>query len=71
MNPSLKLPSLPLKENEMMVVIRARLRLNEQNVTPANLFFQTFRKDDNGNWQIVRSYFETNVEYNKMNTRFS
>ncbi|WP_172372703.1 flavoprotein [Sporosarcina jiandibaonis] len=53
------LNSYPLRSNEYMAVIAATIKIDGKAVSPYNLFFDTFRKEQE--WQHVRSYIETGI----------
>ena len=52
---------LPLREEETMAILSATLEIQGKRLETANLFFQTFRKDNNTDWKLIRSYIEAGV----------
>jgi len=52
---------LPLREHETMAIISATLAIDGKTLDTANLFFQTFKKYNNNDWILVRSYIEAGV----------
>jgi len=52
---------LPLREHETMAIISATLAIDGKTLDTANLFFQTFKKFNDNNWKLVRSYIEAGV----------
>ena len=52
---------IPLRKSEFMVVITATIAVEHINIETANLFFQTFKRDSNGKWKLVRSYIEAGL----------
>jgi hypothetical protein len=61
-----KITSLPVKENEVMVVLWATLIIEGRSLETANLFFQTFRQEELDQWRLVRSYIEAGVPLDKL-----
>lgn len=57
---------IPLRENEKMVIITASLIIGGKRLETANLFFQTFKTENNSNWKLVRSYIEAGIPLDKM-----
>lgn len=53
---------IPLRADEMMAIIFAALIIDEKKTTTGNLFFDTFKIDETGNWKLVRSYVEAGVQ---------
>ncbi|QUW20846.1 flavoprotein [Sporosarcina sp. Marseille-Q4063] len=53
------LNSYPLRSNEYMAVIAATIKIDGKTVSPYNLFYDTFRKEQE--WKNVRSYIETGI----------
>jgi GNAT superfamily N-acetyltransferase len=51
---------IPLKDNEVMAILRASLIMEGKPSEISNLFFETFRME-NGEWQLVRSYIEAGL----------
>ncbi|GGF13685.1 hypothetical protein GCM10010954_10530 [Halobacillus andaensis] len=59
---------LPLKNNEVMVILSATLLMDEQPLDKASLFFQTFKKDENECWKLIMSYIEAGVPKDHLNS---
>lgn len=53
----------PLRENEVMAILAATLVIGGKTSDSVSLFFQTFKKQENDNWKLIRSYIETGVTY--------
>lgn len=53
--------STPLREKEYLVIISATIAINGRSMDTANLFFNTFKKETNQEWKLVRSYIEAGV----------
>lgn len=51
---------IPLGKDEMMGILSAAILMNGKSLQTANLFFETFRVQDD-EWQMVRSYSETGI----------
>ncbi|WP_442597707.1 flavoprotein [Neobacillus sp. D3-1R] len=62
-----EISTIPLKEDEVMVILAASLIIEGKQLETSNLFFQTFKKEDNSNWHLVRSYIEAGVRTEKLN----
>lgn len=52
---------IPLRLDEMLVIIAASMDIRGEGLTSANLFFQTFKKDSFNNWYLIRSYIEAGI----------
>ena len=52
---------LPLREDELMAIISATLVIQGKSLETANLFFDTFKQFNNGDWKLVRSYIEAGI----------
>ncbi len=52
---------LPLRDDETMAIISATLVIQGKRLETANLFFQTFQKNNKNEWNLVRSYIEAGV----------
>lgn len=52
---------VPLRENEVMAILSATLVISGKKLENASLFFQTFQKQENDDWKLIRSYIETGV----------
>ncbi|MDZ5471309.1 flavoprotein [Bacillus sp. 31A1R] len=57
--------TIPLREDEVMAVLEATLVIDGKSLHTANLFFQTFKKRDDNNWKLVRSYIEAGIQKNR------
>jgi hypothetical protein len=57
---------IPLSENEVMVILWASIIIEGKSLDTANLFFQTFRLE-NEEWHLVRSYIEAGLPLSNMN----
>lgn len=56
-----KLSIIQLNKREVLAIIFAALIINGERLDNGNLFFQTFRRDVNDDWKLVRSYIEAGV----------
>ncbi|MBY6036608.1 flavoprotein [Fictibacillus nanhaiensis] len=56
---------IPLRNDEVMVILWATLVVDGKKLETANLFFETFRYE-NGDWKLVRSYIEAGLPLEKM-----
>ena len=52
---------IPLREDEVMVILSATLVMGGKKLENVSLFFQTFKKQENDDWKLIRSYIETGV----------
>lgn len=52
---------LPLRIDETMVIISATMIIQSKKINTANLFFQTFKKDNLDGWKLIRSYIEVGI----------
>jgi hypothetical protein len=50
-----------LRENEMLAILSATIIIPGKTMETANLFFDTFKKSDDNDWQLIRSYIEAGV----------
>lgn len=55
---------LPLRKDEMMAILYATMVIQGESLKTANLFFQTFKKYNQGDWKLVRSYIEAGISLN-------
>ncbi|AMO85235.1 hypothetical protein B857_02439 [Solibacillus isronensis B3W22] len=55
---------LPLRKDETMAILSATMVIQGESLKTANLFFQTFKKYNQGDWKLVRSYIETGISLN-------
>jgi len=51
----------PLREKEVLAILSATIILQDKRLTTSNLFFNTFKENDNGEWKLIRSYIEAGV----------
>ena len=58
---------LPLREDETMAILSATLIIQGKTLGTANLFFQTFKKNNNNDWRLVRSYIEAGIPFDSTN----
>lgn len=59
---------LPLRESETIAILSATLVIQGKSLDTANLFFQTFQKNNMNNWKLVRSYIEAGIPYVSANS---
>ncbi|MEH7238886.1 flavoprotein [Bacillus sp. JJ1562] len=52
---------IPLRADEMLVIISATILIQGESLNSANLFFQTFKKDSSNDWKLIRSYIEAGI----------
>ena len=52
---------VPLREDETMAILSATLIIGGKKLENVSLFFQTFKKQENDDWKLIRSYIETGV----------
>ncbi|MFB4169373.1 flavoprotein [Virgibacillus sp. JSM 102003] len=52
---------LPLRDDETMAIMSATLVIEGKSLETVNLFFETFKRDEDNNWKLVRSYIEAGV----------
>jgi hypothetical protein len=53
--------TLPLREDEMLVVLSATIIIKGETMETANVFFNTFKEIEGIGWKLVRSYIEAGV----------
>ena len=58
---------IPLREDEILVVISATILIHGETMETCNLFFDTFKKLDD-EWKLVRSYIEAGVPVGNVHT---
>lgn len=56
-----QISTLPLREDERLVIISATLEVDGKQMDTANLFFDTFKMVNDTEWKLVRSYIEAGV----------
>jgi len=52
---------IPLRETETMAIISATMVAQGKSLETANMFFQTFKKNNINEWKLVRSYIEARI----------
>jgi hypothetical protein len=52
---------LSLRENEMLATLSATIIIPGKTMEKANLFYDTFKKSDDNQWKLIRSYIEAGV----------
>lgn len=52
---------IPLRDDERLVILSATMTINGKSLETANLFFQTFKRNNIGDWKLVRSYIEAGI----------
>ncbi|KQL54178.1 flavoprotein [Heyndrickxia shackletonii] len=57
----------PLRVDETLVILSATMVINGKSLETANLFFQTFKKNNIGDWKLVRSYIEAGIPNGNLN----
>ncbi|PPA71140.1 flavoprotein [Jeotgalibacillus proteolyticus] len=60
-----KVAVIPLREEEKMAVLWATMLVDGEQLSNANLFFDTFKKQGDG-WKLIRNYTEAGVPVRKM-----
>lgn len=58
---------MPLKDDEVMVVIFATMVIQGKSLITGNLFFDTFKKDSSEGWKLIRSYIEAGIPNDNIN----
>ncbi|MEO4052268.1 flavoprotein [Solibacillus sp. CAU 1738] len=56
-----ELAIIPLKDDEKMVILSATMIIDNKSLDSANIFFQTFKRNTDNNWKLVRSYIEAGI----------
>ncbi|WP_035187512.1 hypothetical protein [Alteribacter aurantiacus] len=51
----------PIRDDEAIVTITASLLMNDEYFKGANLFYETFKKNTDREWKVVRSYIEAGL----------
>lgn len=54
---------VPLREGEVMAILSATLVIGGKKLENISIFFQTFKKQENDEWKLIRSYIETGIPY--------
>ncbi|WP_064093538.1 hypothetical protein [Rossellomorea aquimaris] len=53
---------IPLRENEVMVVFWATIKIGEEMKDSGHLFFDSFKKETHSSkWKLIRSYIEAGI----------
>ncbi|SDQ79184.1 hypothetical protein SAMN05216232_3611 [Virgibacillus subterraneus] len=52
---------LPLRDDETMAIMSATLVIEGKSLETVNLFFETFKRNEDNSWMLVRSYIEAGV----------
>ncbi|MEK4531471.1 flavoprotein [Solibacillus sp. FSL K6-1554] len=55
---------VPLRKDETMAILSATMVIQGESLKTANLFFQTFKKYNQVDWKLVRSYIEAGISLN-------
>lgn len=50
-----------------MAILSATLVIGGKKLDNVSLFFQTFKKQENDDWKLIRSYIETGVPNENIN----
>ncbi|WP_042220690.1 hypothetical protein [Oceanobacillus manasiensis] len=58
---------IPLRQNEIMAILSATLIVDGKKLENISLFFQTFKRNENNGWKLIRSYIETGVPNENLN----
>ncbi|UAL46039.1 flavoprotein [Sutcliffiella horikoshii] len=61
-----KVSIIPLRTDEIMVIISATMTLKGKSINSAHLFFQTFRKESFGKWKLIRSHIEAGISLDNL-----
>ena len=51
----------PIRKDEFLVIISATIVIQGKRIETANLFFQTFKRNNMEEWSLVRSYIEAGI----------
>jgi len=54
---------IPLRKDEVMAILSATLVIDGKKLEAVSLFFQTFKKKENNEWKLIRSYIEAGVPH--------
>ncbi|MDV4151353.1 hypothetical protein R0131_10925 [Clostridium sp. AL.422] len=54
---------IPLRKDETMAILSATLVIQGKSLETANLFFNTFKKINNIDWKLARSYIEAGITF--------
>ena len=55
-----------LRVDERLVVVSATMLINGKPLETANLFFQTFKRNCDDDWKLIRSYIEAGITNNNI-----
>jgi len=58
---------IPLRNDETMVILRAALIIKGKCSETSNLFFDTFKRNEQKDWELIRSYAEAGVPNSYLN----
>lgn len=58
---------VPLRQDEVMAILSATLVIGGKKLENVSLFFQTFKKNENSDWKLIRSYIEAGVPSENLN----
>ena len=50
---------VPLRKNEVMAIVSATLIIAGKKLENVSIFLQTFKRQENYEWKLIRSYIET------------
>lgn len=56
-----EISTIPLRENEILATLSATIILEGKTMDTVNLFFNTFKRLNGSDWQLIRSYIEAGV----------
>lgn len=62
-----ELSIIPLRADEIMVIISATMLIDNKSLDTANIFFQTFKNDRSNGWKLIRSYIEAGIPNDHIN----
>lgn len=65
-----EISTIPLRGNEILVVLSATILIKGKSLETSNLFFQTFKQTNKDDWKLVRSYIEAGIPNVNLNKRF-
>lgn len=58
---------VPLRQDEVMAILSATLVIGGKKLENVSLFFQSFKKNENSDWKLIRSYIEAGVPSENLN----
>ncbi|MGG1679623.1 flavoprotein [Neobacillus sp. NRS-1170] len=56
-----EISSIPIRIDEMLLIISATMVVKGKSLNTVNLFFQTFKKGSSDDWKLIRSYIEAGI----------